>query len=88
VTAAHLLILYKSSWLAFVIQYRGWGLFTHTCVFVITPRASASGKAISFVCVSVCHHQNARSGDVGIRATGKHNESIEVGKKLASVCFK
>jgi hypothetical protein len=41
---------------------------------------AARGKAIG---LSVCGHKN-----LGTWATRKHNESIELVKKLASVCFK
>ena len=57
---------------------------------VITPRACARGKAIIFVCrlLSVIGMKITRSRDLGIQVTCKHNESVEFGKKLASVCSK
>ena len=36
---------------------------------------------------SVVGTKIATSRDLGISATRKHNESIEIGDKLASVCF-
>ncbi len=61
--------LCKSSWLAFVIQYGVGAIHTYMCV----------KQSILSVCLFVTT-KIARSGDVGIRATRKHNESIEVGK--------
>jgi hypothetical protein len=40
------------------------------------------------VCMSVCRLSSARSRHLGVSATRKHNKSIELGEKLASVCFK
>ena len=55
----------------------------------ITPRTCARGKAISFVCLSsVVVTKIARSRVLGICACCKHNESVDIGEKLVSVCFK
>ena len=57
---------------------------------LITPHTCARGKAIGFVChlsLSVVSTKIATSRDPGIWATRKHNESVEIGIKLASVCF-
>ena len=66
----------------------------YVCMYIIiTPRACARGKAIGFVChrlssvVIVVSMKIAKSRDLGIGMTLKHNESIEVGEKIASVCF-
>ena len=52
-------------------------------------RMRARGKAIGFVhlIVVVVTTKIARSGDIDFWATRKHNRSIEIGEKLASVCF-
>jgi hypothetical protein len=52
------------------------GIFTHTCVFVITPRTCARGKAIGFVLLSVCLFvttKNARSEDVLVSTMNQLN---------------
>ena len=55
------------------------------------PRAHAQGgKVIGrvVIVVVVVSTKIAISRDVGVKATRKYNESIEFGKKLASVCVK
>ena len=57
----------------------------------ITPRAYARGKVIGrvvVVIVVVMSTKIAIPRDVGIQTTHKHDESIEFGEKLASVCMK
>ena len=51
---------------------------------LITPHACTRGKAINFVCHCL---SSVVSRDLGIWATCKHNESVEISEKLASVCF-
>jgi hypothetical protein len=47
------------------------------------------GKAIGLcVCLSICGNKIAISWDLGTWATRRHNESIKLDEKLASVCFK
>ena len=56
---------------------------------LVTPCAYARGKAIGFVCLlSIIVTKIARSPHLGILATGKYDESVEIGEKLASLCFK
>ena len=59
---------------------------------IITPRACARGKVIGrvvvVVVVMVVSTKIAISRDVDVKATRKHNESIEFGEKLASVSVK
>ena len=59
---------------------------------LITPCTCARGKVIGcvvvVVVVVVVSTKIAISRDVGISATREHNESIEFGEKLASVCVK
>jgi hypothetical protein len=59
-----------------------------TAIFanIFTPRACARGKLIGRGVVVV--QKIATSRVLGIWATRKYNESIEFGKKMASVCFK
>ena len=55
---------------------------------LITPRACARGKAVGFVCLlSVVVTKIARSPHLGIWATRKYDESVEIGDKLVSLCF-
>ena len=62
---------------------------------IITTRACARGKAIGFVCLSsVCRlsvvivvTKIARSGHLDIWETCRYNETVEMGKKLALLCF-
>ena len=54
---------------------------------IITPRACARGKAIGFCLSSVVGTKIVTSRDLGISVTRKHYESVEIGEKLASVCF-
>jgi hypothetical protein len=56
----------------------------------ITPCACARDKVIGrgVVVVVVVVQKITTSRDLGVWATRKHNESIEFGEKLASVCFK
>ena len=58
----------------------------------IAPCACARGKVIGrvvvVVIVVVVSTKIAISRDVDVYATHKHNESIEFGKKLASLCVK
>ena len=61
--------------------------------FVWLPRSHAQGVKQSVLSVIesssvVIGTKIARSRDLGIQVTRKHNESIEFGNKLASVCFK
>ena len=53
---------------------------------IFTPRVCARGKAIGFVCCCllslVVSTKIATSWDLGIWATRKHNESIEISEKL------
>ena len=46
------------------------------------PRTHAQGVKQSFLSVIVVGTKIARSRDLGIQATCKHNESLEFGKKL------
>ena len=52
---------------------------------VFTPRACTRGKVIGRVVV-VVSTKITIFRDVGVQATRKHDESIEFGEKLASVC--
>ena len=58
---------------------------SHGMGILITPHACARGKAIGFVChlllSVIVGTKIARSRDLGIQATRKHNESVEFGKK-------
>ena len=57
---------------------------------IVTPCACTRGKAIGFVChlsSVVISKKIATSLDLGIWATHKCNESVEIGEKLASVCL-
>ena len=63
-------------------------MFTEV-IIIITPRACARGKVIGrVVVVVVVSTKIAISRDIDVQATRKHNESIQFGKKLASVCVK
>ena len=53
----------------------------------ITPRACARGKAIGFVSQSVVVTKITRSPHLGTWATRKYDETVEIGDKLASICF-
>ena len=52
---------------------------------LLLPRTHAQGVKQSVL--SVVGTKIARSRDLGISATRNHNESVEIGEKLASVCF-
>ena len=55
-----------------------------SCLCIFTPCACARGKVIGHVVVVVVV-MSIISRDVHVQATRKHNESIQFGKKLASV---
>ena len=59
-------------------------------VISVYLRADAQGGKVigRVVVVLVISTKIAISRDVGIKSTRKYNESIEFGKKLASVCVK
>ena len=58
----------------------------HATIIIFTPHACARGKVIGRIVV-VVSRKIAISRGLGTWATGKYNESVGFGEKLASVCF-
>ena len=75
-------------WLLHMILH--WQKTPHQTPFFYPVHMRKRSKAISFVRLFVCLFVStkiATSRVLGIWATPKHNESVDIGEKLAALCF-